>query len=153
MLRAEADAAVAEQDFPDVKEALQTAQEIVAELRDKTDRNQTQCATEVWQTALKELGYSIQTRTDDASGATVIEASSFPMRSLTATFRADSDEVGLNVNGEHDSTQCVSDIGSIQRALARHGLEFEMTDWGRANPQAQSFQNQSLQQTLGGGST
>lgn len=153
MLRAEADAAVSEEDFADVKEAVQTAQEIVAELRGKIDRSQSQRAAEVWQTALKELGYSVEIRKDDPSGAIVIEASSFPMRSLTATFQPDSDEVGLNVNGDYDSTQCVSDIGSIQRMLARHGLEFAMTDWGRANPQARNAQSRSLQQTLGGDST
>ena len=147
-LRARADAALTDENIAQLQELPGAIQALRADLSEKIEVNRINRATEAWKAALEELGYTVQVRSEEESGTTVIQASSFPMSSLVATFQPGSDEIALRVNGEHDTTQCIHDIDSIQKALAKRGMELEMTDWGRAEPSAQLLQSQSLHQAL-----
>jgi len=147
-LRARADVALTDENIAHLQELPGAIQALRADLSEKIEVNRVNRATEAWKAALQELGYTVQVRSEEESGTAVIQASSFPMSSLVATFQPGSHEITLQVNGEHDTTQCIHDIDSIQKALAKRGMQLEMTDWGRAEPSAQLLQSQSLHQAL-----
>jgi len=149
-VHAQVDTGFGEENVAALREAIGEAEGLRSGLAAEIERTQTERAAEAWVGALRELGYSVEARPADESGMVVIQASGFPTRSLLAAFQPGSEEVALHVNGEHDSTQCVRDIESIQQVLAKRGVEFEMTDWGRANPTGQALQTQAVQQRVGG---
>jgi len=145
-LRAQGDAALVDEDIAKLQNLPSAIEALRSELSGKIEVNRINRATEAWKAGLQELGYSVSVRSEGGSGAMVIQASSFPMHSLAATFRTGSDEVSLNVNGEHDTTQCVRDIDSLREVLLKHGIELEMTDWGRVNLGMQWVQEEPLRQ-------
>ncbi len=71
----------------------------------------------------------------------VVEASSFPMKSVNVRVRPNSEQVDLEVNGTRDHAACVKDVQSLQAELARHGVTLTMTDWGGGKPGGIAQQN------------
>ena len=90
-------------------------------------------AAEIWRTALARCGYSVSSR-NDADGTVVLQASSFPLKTVSVEVRADTEEVRLDVGGGHDATACIKDVQALQVELAREGIELTMTDWGKGRP-------------------
>ena len=101
-------------------------------------------AAEAWKDALGKSGYSVNARTEP-DGTVVLEASSFPMKSVRVRMTAESQEAELNVDG---SSKCVQDVKSLQAELANRGLELTVTDWGKGEPQQMYHQ---VAQTISAG--
>ena len=132
-LHQEADDALTREDLQVLRNVTTGMKTLVAEFEPRVRAAQLKKATEVWRTALVNCGYGVNLRTEP-DGTMVIEASSFPLRSVNVRVRPDSEEVNLEVNGTRDHTICVKDVQLLQAELARQGVEMKMTDWGRGNP-------------------
>jgi len=147
-LRDEAEEAMTREDLQVLQNATAGMKALVAEYEPKIRAAQLKKAAEVWQSALTNCGYGVALRTE-ADGTVVIEASSFPMKSVNVRVRPDSEEVNLEVNGARDHTTCVIAVQSLQAELSRQGVELKMTDWGSGNPGG-VMQQQAAQITVGG---
>ena len=147
-LRDEAEEAMTREDLQVLQNATAGMKALVAEYEPKIRAAQLKKAAEVWQSALTNCGYGVALRTE-ADGTVVIEASSFPMKSVNVRVRPDSEEVNLEVNGARDHTTCVIAVQSLQAELSRQGVELKMTDWGSGNPGG-VMQQQAAQIAVGG---
>lgn len=127
--------AVAEEDEGAVEEAHQRIQGFLTRTRPILQAAQLSFAGRKWQDALRQLGFAVRER-QGIDGALVLEAEAFPLRRLEVQLAAGSDEVRLNVDPEHDTRQCHQDVQSLQKILRSAGIRLEMTDWGRAEPDA-----------------
>jgi len=143
-LRLRADISIADENPEELQDLLGEMKSLSSALNEKVTSREDELVYRAWEGALKKLGYKVKIRQDEKTGERIIEASALPASTLTATFKKDSQEVALNVNGEYDHTQCVNDINSIQQALSSFGARLDMTDWGRANPALKSYQKQTL---------
>jgi len=147
-LRQTAESALAREDLPALRKVIRFMKDLHAEYEPRIKAAQLEKATEVWRAALVTCGYAVKLRTD-RDGAVVLEASSFPMRSVNVRVRPDSEEVNLEVNGAKGHAGCVRDVQSLQAELARQGVELKMTDWGSGNPGG-VMQQQAARIAVGG---
>ncbi len=144
-LKSRAEQAVADEDTKSLLNLCQQIESLGADLRSEVRTAQARRAAEVWHRALADLGYAVGPIRDDGEGTLVLEASRFPTRAVRVELRPASEEVRLNVDGTHDSVQCVRDVTAMQHALAEHGLAVTMTDWGRGTPGATVARDQREQ--------
>ena len=147
-LRETAEGALAREDLPSIQKAVRSMANLHADYEPRIKAAELEKATEVWRTALLTCGYAVKLRTDQ-DGAVVLEASSFPLKSVNVRVRPDSEEVNLEVNGAKGHAGCVRDVQSLQAELARQGVELKMTDWGSGNPGG-VMQQQAAQIAVGG---
>jgi hypothetical protein len=149
-LRDEAEEAMTGEDLQVLRNAVARMKTLVAEYEPKIRAAQLKKAAEVWRSALANCGYGVTLRAEP-DGTVVIEASSFPMKSVNVRVRPGSEEVNLEVNGARDHAACVRDVQSLQAELAQQGVELKMTDWGGGKPGG-VMQRQDARISLGGGS-
>jgi len=147
-LNQEAEDALTREDLQVLQNATTGMKALIAEFEPKVRAAQLKKATEVWRSALANCGYGVTLRTEP-DGTMVIEASSFPMKSVNVRVRPDSEEVNLKVNGAKGHPDCIRDVQSLQAELARQGVELKMTDWGSGNPGG-VMQQQAAQIAVGG---
>jgi len=132
-MRDETEDALTREDPQVLRGAVKRMKALVAEFEPKVRAAQLEKATEIWRSALARCGYGVALRTEP-DGTMVIEASSFPMKSVNVRVRPDSEVVNLEVNGVRDHAACVRDVQSLQAELARQGVALTMTDWGGGKP-------------------
>jgi hypothetical protein len=132
-LHKDATTALSAEDLPALRVAVLQLNELAVEFGPKVKAAELKKAAGIWRDALAKCGYSVSVRTGP-DGGLILEASSFPMKSLNVEVRPDSPEVRLEVSGKHDHTRCVKDVQALQAELARQGMELRMTDWGRGKP-------------------
>lgn len=132
-LHQDAESALSKEDLGAIRLQIDCLENLAAEYAPKIKAAQLRKASQIWHDALAKCGYAVSSRTEP-DGTIVLEATSFPLRSLNVQVRPDTDEVKLEVNGKHDHTRCVKDVQSLQTELARHGVELNMTDWGGGKP-------------------
>jgi hypothetical protein len=147
-LRETAEGALAREDLPSIQKAVRSMASLHADYEPRIKAAELKKATEVWRSALANCGYGVTLRAEP-DGTMVIEASSFPMKSVNVRVRPDSEEVNLEVNGTRDHAACVRDVRSLQAELARQGVVLNMTDWGSGNPGG-VMQQQAAQIAVGG---
>jgi len=147
-LREEAEDAVTREDLVVLRNAVAGMKALVSAYEPKIKAAQLKKATDVWQTALANCGYGVTLRAEP-DGTMVIEASSFPMKSVNVRVRPDNEEVNLEVNGTRDHAACVNDVQSLQAELARQGVALKMTEWGRGDPRG-VMQQQGARISVGG---
>jgi len=132
-LHQDAESALSKEDLNALQLQIGHLENLAAEYAPKIKAAQLRKASQIWRDALAKCGYAVSSRTEPG-GAIILEATSFPLRSLNVQVSPDTDEVKLEVNGKHDHTCCVKDVQSLQAELARHGVELNMTDWGKGKP-------------------
>jgi len=147
-LRQESEDALMREDLQDLRNVVAQTKGLVAEFEPMIRAAQLKKAAEVWRSALANCGYGVTLRTEP-DGTVVIEASSFPMKSVNVRVRPDSEEVNLEVNGARDHAACVRDVQSLQAELARQGVALSMTDWGGGRPGGVT-QHQDARVSVGG---
>ncbi len=132
-LQREAEDALSGEDLRGLRSAIARLQGLPAEYQPKIKAAELRKASQVWKDALVTCGYAVSSR-KGPDGSIIIEASSFPMKSLSVQVLAGTDHVKLDVNGKHDHAGCVKDVQSLQAELARQGIQLTMTDWGAGRP-------------------
>ena len=70
----------------------------------------------------------------EPDGTIVFQATSFPMGMVNVELNPGTDELKLNVVGQHSETHCITDVQALQAELARNGLQLAITDWGKGKP-------------------
>lgn len=145
VLQREARAATDAEEAGRIDDLCRRVEGLRAEAEGENRTAQLRLVADRWHGVLAGLGYSVVPVKERPGGTLVLEASSFPMRSVSIALQPGSDEVHLNVNGAHDSVQCVKDMTAIQEALAQQGIEFTMTDWGRGRPDTRVVRQQHEQ--------
>jgi hypothetical protein len=134
-LQARVEDALSAENLRAVRSSIEQMQELTAQYQPRIRAAELEKASHIWRGALARCGYSVVSR-KGPDGSIILQASSFPMKSLNVEVRPDTEEVRLDVNGKHDHTQCVKDVQSLQAELARQGVQLTMTDWGRGKPGA-----------------
>jgi hypothetical protein len=125
--------AVEGEDLESVRSVISRTKGLTALYEPKVKAAELKKATEAWQGALVKCGYAVNFRTE-RDGTAVLEASSFPMKSVNIRVCPESREIDLVVNGKQGHGDCIRDVQALQAELARQGMELRMTDWGRGNP-------------------
>jgi len=132
-LQTQIEEALSAENLRDLRSFIGQIGELAARYQPQIKAAELEKASQVWRDGLTRCGYSVVSRTGP-DGAVILQASSFPMKSLSVEVRPDTREVRLDVNGKHDHTGCVKDVQSLQAELARQGVQLTMTDWGTGKP-------------------
>jgi hypothetical protein len=132
-LQTQVDEALSAENLRELRLFIAQIRELAARYQPQIKAAELEKASQVWRDALTRCGYSVVSRTGP-DGAVILQASSFPMKSLNVEVRPDTKEVRLDVNGKHDHAGCVKDVQSLQAELARQGVQLTMTDWGTGKP-------------------
>jgi hypothetical protein len=132
-LHQRAEAALSAEDLPALQAAIQGLRKLATESQPGIKAAELKKASQAWRDALARCGYSVVSRTGP-DGTVILQASSFPTKTLSVEVRPDSEEVKLEVGSKHDHVRCVKDVQTLQAELARQGVQLTMTDWGAGKP-------------------
>jgi len=133
-LRQAADQALTDEEQGVLVESIRLLRELATVYERKVKIARFEKAAGTVRAALASCGYAVMCRRE-ADGTVVLQASSFPFKSVNVQMSPETREMKLNVKDERGA-HCVDDIGSLQAELARQGMDLKMTDWGKGKPRS-----------------
>lgn len=132
-LQQAAEEALRNEELEALRSAIRKLKRLATKYRKLIGAAELQKAAEVWGDALKGSGYAVNSRTEQ-DGTVVLQATSFPMKSVNVELKPGAEEVQFEVNGSTGHGGCAQDVQALQAELARRGMTVTVTDWGKGRP-------------------